>query len=198
MLLSTSYLVLSFCVIMILCVLRIPSRVALAKREKVEFETPFCKLWKLHTRWEQNHNHAIYSTGHCIRVMISWFHDLLDFCFYADKVFAKATREEILSTQRLMITQKESTRYEMLRSKWLGVMLNNRKELGQRNESSCIFIIWKYLLWNAFFLLVFLSLVLPVMPQDTNTLSFVSSQSDLFPADFLRTCSPCFCSWRPC
>ena len=83
--------------------------------------------------------------------MISWFHDLLDFCFYADKVFAKATREGILSTQRIMITQKESTRYETPRSKWLGIMLNNRKEIGQRNESSCIFIIWKYLLWNAFF-----------------------------------------------
>ena len=52
----------------------------LAKREKVEFETPFCKLWKLHTRWERNHNHAIYSTGHCIWVMISWFTRFLLLC----------------------------------------------------------------------------------------------------------------------
>ena len=87
--------------------------------------------------------------------MISWFHDLLDFCFYADKVFARGTRKGILSTQRLMITQKESTRYETLRSKWFGKMLNNQKEIGQRNESSCIFIIWKYLQWNAFFSFVF-------------------------------------------
>ena len=125
---------LRFLVMCLLSCLHVSRHLAfLARREKVEFETRFCKLWKLHTRWERNHNHAIYSTGHCIRVMISWFHDLLDFCFYADKVFAKATREEILSTQRLMITQKESTRYETLRSKWFGIMLNNRKEIGQHN-----------------------------------------------------------------
>ena len=122
-----------------------------------------------------------------------WFHDFTISAFMQIRYLPEAHVRNSKYTKNHDYTEGEYKIWDAEKQ----VIRNNVKQ-SERNRSTqhheSIYFIDEML----FFLFVFLSLVLPVMPQDPTTLYFVSSQSDLFPLDLLRTCSPCFCSWRPC